>query len=218
MDADGKLFDMELDPNQTKACELRTDTERDVFERLKSGMDTWRKEVLQGGKLPSDDRPIPIGYAALPITHLPARDGIGTGRIQRSAPAPNSSYFVNWRSSEDFVEWDVRVETEGWYRVSIDHTCPETSVGASLELRLGEARLEKKIEAAWDPPLYSDQDTIERPKAESRMKPFRTLEFGKIKLPQGEGKLQLRATMVPGGTVIDLRRLTLELELADAPK
>lgn len=211
MDSDGKLFDMEQDPNQTKACALDTDSERVAAERLRSGMAAWKNEVLLGGKLPMDDRPIPVGHLALPITHLPARDGIAQGAIRRSAPAPNSSYFVNWQSADDYIEWNVHVETEGVYRVAIDYTCPETSLGTVLQLQFGDARLEKKIDVVWDPPLYDDQDTIERPKAESRMKPFRHWEIGEIRLPRGEGRLQLRASMVPMGTVIDLRRLSLEL-------
>lgn len=218
LDADGKLFDMELDPNQTKACELASEAERGVFERLQSGVDKWKKEVLQGGKLPKDMRPIPVGYSPLPITHLPTRDGIGTGAIRRSAPAPNSSYFVNWKSIDDYVEWSVLVENAGTYRASIDFTCPESSVGAVLQLTFGSERVEKRLETAWDPPLYDHQDTIERPKAESRMKPFHALDLGKIVLTEGEGKLQLRALSVPNGTVIDLRRLTLEYEPGDAPK
>lgn len=218
MDAEGKLFDMELDPNQNNACELNSELERTAFERLKSGIANWKMEVLQGGKLPTDTRPIPIGYSPLPITHLPARDAIGTGAIRRSAPAPNSSYFVNWKSIEDHIEWNVQVENQGTYRVSIDFTCPPTSVGTILQLRFGNDRLDKKIETAWDPPLFDDQDTIERPKAESRMKPFQTLELGEITLHEGEGKLQLRAVSIPDGTVIDLRRLTLEHVPRDATK
>lgn len=218
MDSDGKLFDMEMDPNQNKACELTSEAERIAFERLESGIRAWKEEVLQGGKLPKDSRPIPIGYSPLPITHLPARDGIGTSAIRRSAPAPNSSYFVNWQSTDDHIEWNVSVENQGTYRAAIDFTCPQSSVGAVLQLAFGSARLEKKLESAWDPPLYDDQDTIERPKAESRMKPFQTLELGKIVLSKGEGKLQLRAMSIPDGTVIDLRRLTLEYEPSDAPR
>ncbi len=218
MDSDGKLFDMEMDPNQNKACELTSEAERIAFERLESGMRVWKEEVLQGGKLPKDSRPIPVGNSPLPITHLPARDGIGTGAIRRSAPAPNSSYFVNWQSVDDYIEWNVSVENQGTYRVAIDFTCPQSSVGAVLQLAFGNSLLEKKLQTAWDPPLYEDQDTIERPKAESRMKPFQTLELGKIRLSKGEGKLQLRAVSIPDGTVIDLRRLTLEYEPSDAPK
>lgn len=41
------------------------------------------------------------------------------------------------------------------------------------------------------------------------MKDFRTLDLGQITLPAGKGALTLRATDIPGATVMDVRRVTL---------
>ena len=43
------------------------------------------------------------------------------------------------------------------------------------------------------------------------MKEFRNLELGQIKLAAGIGELKLRATDIPGETVMDVRRITLTL-------
>ena len=63
----------------------------------------------------------------------------------------------------------------------------------------------------WDPPLNTNQDTLPRHPAESQMKEFRSLELGTIDLPEGPGELTLKALEIPGGSVMDLRRLTLTL-------
>jgi hypothetical protein len=43
------------------------------------------------------------------------------------------------------------------------------------------------------------------------MKPFKNLKLGVIHFQKGAGPLTLRALNVPGGSVMDLRRLTLTL-------
>lgn len=203
LDAGGKLFDMVDDPGQTKAVD-----KPEITARLAAAVAAWRKDV---GTLPPDDRPYPVGFREFPITPLPARDGLPRGGVRRSASAPNCSYFVNWRTAEDSITWDVEVATAGLYRVEIDYTVPPADAGATIELSLGESKLSGAVEPGWDPPLYDNQDNIPRPAAESRMKEFRPLALGLIRLATGRGLLTLRALKIPGGSVMDLRRLTLTL-------
>src|SRR5205823_1205595 len=81
-----------------------------------------------------DDRSYPVGYAEMPMTQLPARDGVPHGGVKRSASAPNCSYFVNWTSLDDSMTWDVEVHSAGTYEVAIDYTCPAADAGATVEL------------------------------------------------------------------------------------
>ena len=60
--------------------------------------------------------------------------------------------------------------------------------------------------------FYKNQDTIPRPKAESPAKEFRPLKLGTIRLEKGRGLLSLRALEIPGGSVMDVRRVTLTLK------
>ncbi|NDA66473.1 MAG: N-acetylgalactosamine 6-sulfate sulfatase, partial [Verrucomicrobia bacterium] len=144
-------------------------------------------------------------------TPLPARDGVAHGDIRRSAGAPNSSYFVNWKSPTDSITWDIDVHTTGEYDVTILYTCPEADAGATVELSFNGSRLSGKVAPGWNPPLYTNQDTIPRPLVESQMKEFRPLKLGTIKLASGRGQLTLRATEVPGRSVMDLRQVMLTL-------
>ena len=63
----------------------------------------------------------------------------------------------------------------------------------------------------WDPPLYTNQDTLPRPAAESKLKEFRPLNLGSVRLEKGRGQLTLRATEIAGKTVMDMRQVTLTL-------
>ncbi len=218
LDRDGQLFDMQTDPGQSTPVNER---EPAVVARLKKAVADWSAETLTPSRSANaapratrnalDPRPISVGHPEFPVTLLPARDGEPRGQIQRSSPAPNCSYFVNWTRPDDEMVWRIDVQTAGRYAASIDYTCPLQDAGATIELSLGESRLTGKVEPGWDPPLYTNQDTLPRPPAESQMKEFRTLSLGEIQLEAGQGPLVLKALNVPGQSVMDVRRVTLVL-------
>jgi hypothetical protein len=158
-----------------------------------------------------DARPLTVGYREFPITMLPARDAEARGNVERSASAPNSSFFVNWTSKDDSMVWLLDVNTEGRYNVMVDYTCKLPDVGSTVEFSFKGSRLTGKVDTGWDPPLYTNQDTLPRPAGESQMKEFRTLELGQMDLASGVGELTLRAIDIPGASVMDVRRITLTL-------
>ena len=210
---------MQTDPGQTTPVNTE---QPEVAQRLIEAVRDWRTEMLEsvtqndGGQLSKDrksvdSRPFPVGYLEFPRTWLPARDGEPQGGIQRSARAPNCSYFVNWTSTDDAMVWDVDVRTSGTYAVELLYTCPTADVGSTIELSFGDSRATGKVGPSWDPPLYTNQDTLPRPAAESTMKEFRPLDLGTIQLHQGRGRLTLRAREIPGRYVMDVRGVTLTL-------
>jgi hypothetical protein len=225
LDNTGQLFDMIADPAQMTPITNKNPT---LAAQLTGAVAAWREEMYpsetrdpspvlekqgkkKGGGNAVDPRPLPVGFREFPITMLPARDGDPRGEVQRSSNAPNCSYFVNWKSTEDKLVWLLDVETAGRYDVSIDYTCPVPDAGSTVELSFQKSRLTGKVTPGWDPPLYTNQDTLPRPHGESQMKEFRTLPLGKMILEKGEGPLILRALEIPGGSVMDLRRITLTL-------
>lgn len=118
---------------------------------------------------------------------------------------------MNGKTPEDRITWDIEVHTTGTYDVVIDYTCPVRDTGAVIELSFNQNTVTGKVSPGWDPPLNTNQDTIARPPAESQMKEFRPLALGAMKLQQGRGQLTLRALQVPGGSVMDVRRVNLTL-------
>lgn len=225
LDDQGQLFDMLADPGQTTPI---TDREPEIVARLKSAVVAWRQDVFAksrpevsvaktkgqqkaAGGNAVDPRPIPVGYREFPITMLPARDGEPRGGVRRSSPAPNCSYFVNWTSKEDSMVWLLDVHTTGRYEVVIDYTCPEADVGSLVELSSRDSRLAGRVTSGWNPPLYTNQDTLPRPHGESSMKEFRPLKLGEITLKKGQAPLTLRALEIPGKSIMDVRRVTLTL-------
>lgn len=217
LDNQGQLFDMIADPGQTKAVQAE---QKAIADKLTAAASVWRKDMgLDGPRAAPgksiDPRPIPVGYRKFPRTWLPARDAEPQGEIKRSASAPNSSYLVNWKRKEDSIVWEIDVNTAGKYDVEILYTCPVDAAGSTIELSHLTSKLTGRVTPGWDPPLFTNQDTIPRPPAESKMKEFKSLRLGTIELKPGRGPLTLRATEIPGSEVMHLRAMTLTLEPID---
>ena len=232
LDNAGQLFDMIADPGQTIAI---NEKEPALAATLADAVQDWKRKVFStpansanrnekgkgAGKRAAnrsgvDPRPIPVGYKEFPITMLPARDGEPHGGVKRSSGAPNCSYFVNWTRKGDSMVWSLAVHTTGRYEATIDYTCPVADAGSTVELSFGDSRVTGKVQPGWDPPLYTNQDTLPRPPGESQMKEFRTLSLGEMSLEAAQGPLILRALDIPGGSVMDVRRVTLTLMEGEA--
>ena len=218
LDNAGNLFDMIADPGQTTPIQAK---QPDLAKELTNAVAAWRKElgiatpVGGKGKGPGsgvDPRPLAIGYREFPITMLPARDGEPRGEMRRSSKAPNSSYFVNWTKPTDSAVWNIDVVTAGTYIVTLDYACAAADVGSNLELSFEGTLLKGKVSEAFDSPLKIEQDTITRPDGESVMRDFRTMTLGEVRLEPGKGELRLRATDIPGKSVMELRRVTMTLK------
>jgi arylsulfatase A-like enzyme len=211
LDANGRLYDLTEDPGQDVDLSQGTPAQMHEAAVLQREVAIWSQDVLEEIQGP-DERPYPVGYPEFPRTFLPARDGIAQGGVQRSARAPNCSFYTNWTSTEDAITWDVEVATPGLYNVEIYYTCPAADVGATIELSLLGQTCSATVEEAFDPPLIDDMDRVQRG-SESYVKDFRPLDMGTLDLPAGRSTLTLKATDIPGATVADVRAVMLLLQV-----
>ena len=207
LDADSRLYDMFADPGQRR--DVAADNPQQAA-RLQQAVADWRRDVLAEAA-PADDRPFPIGHPEQPVADLPARDGVPHGHIQRSAQAPNASYFTNWKSADDSITWPIEVATAGRYEAIMEYACPAADLGAEIELACGDARWTAKITAAHDPPLHgAEHDRV--PRVESYAKDFRPLSLGVAALPAGRATLTLRAKKIPANQAAELGAVKLILQ------
>jgi hypothetical protein len=162
-------------------------------------------------ELTQEQRPFTVGYRAFPLTQLPARDGMAHGKIKRSSPAPNCSFFTHWVSPQDSITWDIEVATAGRYEAVVYYTCAAADVGSQVELSFAGNRVEAIVTEANDPPLVGAADDRVPRQAESYVKDFKPLRLGEIRLDSGRGELTLRALKVAGKQVMDVRAIYLKL-------
>ncbi len=201
LDADGALFDMVADPGQDRDIAAEAP---EAAARLRKAQQDWASEMLP--QVGPDERPYPVGYSK--FTYLPARDGTSAGGIKRSSIHPNCSFFTNWTSTGDQMNWDVEVAQPGEYEASLYYTCKPANTGSIVELSLGESRVQAKIGQPNDPPLIGEAwDRAKR--TESFVKDFQPLILGKLNLARGKGVLKLMALNVAGKEVAEIRYVTL---------
>jgi arylsulfatase A-like enzyme len=199
LDTQGKLFDLHADPGQRKDV---AEQHAEEAERLRKAVADWKQNVKS--ELEPGDRPFLIGHPEYRYTQIPARDGTAHGGIQRSNRFPNNSYFMNWKSLDDRITWPVQVNAAGDYEVEIYYSCPKGDVGSTIELSLGNSRLVGMVSKPHDPPVRgAEHDRVKR--QESYVKEFQPMKLGTIHLEKGRGELTLRATAIPGSSVMDFR-------------
>ena len=202
MDTNGQLFDIPADPGQ------RTDVAEqhpDIATELQQALDAKTTEILE--ELGEDERGFPVGYKQL--TLLPARDGITQGTVKRSNRYPNASFFLEWSDKDDRIRWDIDVLEASEYEAVVYYACPESDLGATVELSFLDASLSAKITGAHDPPVIGpDHDRV--PRQESVTKDFQPMTLGKIQLAKGRGQLTLRATDIPGKQAMEVHSITLK--------
>ncbi len=205
LDYHGKLYDMLEDPGQYKAI---NDKAPEAAAALKEIAAKWRAEMLVDYGKEFDDRPFVIGYPGAKISQIPARDGVNQGGIKRSNKFPNDSYFTNWTSLEDSIDWHCEVGQTGNYRVELFYTCPRADIGSTIELSFNDSRLTGKVRLPHDPPEEGMlEDRV--PRMESYTKDFKRITLGEVRLEKGKGTMRLRALEIPGSQVMDFRLMLL---------
>lgn len=200
LDNRGHLFDIGADPGQRTNIAAKHPAE---VERLKEVANSYQAEIAGYDQ---DERPFLLGHEVYRYTQLPARDAKGSGNIRRSNRFPNCSFLSNWTSTEEKITMDLEVAASGNYAVDLQYACQPEDVGALVELRVGDSKLQFKITEPHDVPLRGQEnDRVER--AESYVKDFKTVRVGTMKLEKGAGPLELVALEIPGREVMDFRLL-----------
>ncbi len=204
LDQAGKLFDIAKDRGQHTDVAAKHPQEA---ARLQKAL-AEHKAAMDRDKARYKDRPFTVGFAR--STTLPARDGIAHGTIQRSAKAPNNSFFKNWTSEDDSSTWSVEVGEAGVYQATVYYTCAKGDVGATIRLAMDGAvsAAEAKVVKAFDPPLY-DKSKERVEKSHYFVKDFKPLKLGTLNLAKGHGLLRLTAPKIVGSQAIDVHSIEL---------
>ncbi len=198
------LYDMKNDPNQIKDVKAEFP---DQYEKLLSWKKDWEKNVLS--EMPKQDkRPFIIGHPSMKLTILPSSEANGKGNIIRSNKHPNSSYFKQWRNSEDEIIWDVEVEEKGTFEVELYYACSKDNVGSTVKLEFNGNKLIGKIKEANEKEL-TGMEHDRTPRDESYTKDFIPMKLGKLQLEKGQGQLRLNAVLLKKADDLELSLITL---------
>ena len=200
LDYKGRLYDMRNDPGQRTMVNQEFPA---VFEGMQEVVDQFRTDIM--GELGKDERPFVIGHPDVTWSQVPARDGTAHGGIKRSNKFPNCSYFLNWKSTDDFISWDIELSQSGIYEVELWYACPRKDLGAEIQLSFNGKSLKSKIVREVDPPLLKGFDR--KPRMEGYVKKFEPMIMGQVQLTKGSGQLKLEALKIPKDQAMEFRLL-----------
>ena len=200
---DGQLYDIENDSGEKVDVSKKHPL---IAQKMKNKLQEITRDVVKEFK---KNRPFVITHPDSQFSQLPARDAKATGALKRSSRHPNCSYWHNWKSMDEYVYWDAKVEAEGDYEAVVYYTCKDGDQGSVLELSFSGESIEAKVGEAHDPPLKG-MDEDHDPRKGSYVKDFKPLNMGIINLKKGKGLLKLKALKKPGEGLIDFRLLTLK--------
>jgi len=202
---EGELHDIESDRGQqVDLSEELPDVKAELVRAAEEFVAQKEQELPQ-----VDERPFYLGHPAMKFTQIPARDGTAHGNIKRSNKYPNCSFFTNWISLEDSITWSVEVPESGKFRVKLYYTCKEGDEGSTFQLSVGPSVLNAQINEPHDPPLKGMEEDL-APRIESYVKDWKVIDIGTLDLQVGKAPMVLKATDMPGGSVMDFRLLLFE--------
>jgi arylsulfatase A-like enzyme len=204
LDHENYLYDMVNDPGQTTDV---SEVFPEIASELIQAKEQYHQELV--ATFPAtDQRPFTVGHPEYGFTHLPARDAIAKGNIQRSNRWPNCSFYTNWTQQDDYIYWDVEIIESGFFEAVIYYTLEPENTGTRMQLSFGGSMLDIGEFEAHDPPLEGmEYDRIKR--EESYVKDFKPLIAGSLYLEKGKGKLMLEVLNITGNKTIDFRQLIL---------
>ena len=204
LDSKGKLYDLKSDIGQQKDVSKKYP---EITAQLRKEVQEWEAEMKK--ELDQPKRPFPLGHSDSVFTQVPARDAKSHGGLKRSNKFPNCSYFGNWKSKEDFLTWDVDVQTAGNYSVQLWYACGKDAVGTKLKLSAGKSSVVNKISKP-NPVKDKGMEHDRVPRKESYVKDFIPMDLGTIQLAKGPSELKLEALEIPGEEAIEFRLLFFE--------
>jgi len=205
LDSQGRLFDIEKDPGQTRnVAKLHQDVTAKLLKQAAEYGNQMRAHFKANA-----NRPFTVGYGQ--STTLTARDGVEHGTIRRSVKSPNNSFFTHWTKVDDSITWDIDVGKAGDYDAIVHYTCAAGDQGVTVRLSMSTGgSVQAQVTEVFDPPLY-DKSKERVAKSHYFVKDFKPLNLGVIKLTKGRGVLKLDALNIKGARVIDVHSVDLVL-------
>ena len=198
-----ELYDMQAEPHQTQNIAAR---EPELTRTLADAYTRWFADVTRHIQ-PAP--PIPVGYPAGGTVVLNAPEARFTGGIAyKEGHGWAHDWLTNWTTPTDTIQWTLNANQSARYVAWLQYTCPPESVGAAVQLSVGNEFVTTKITRPFNPPLLPSPDRVVR--KEAYEKPWARLRLGILTIPKGQNQLVLRATAVPGAEAAEVKAIVLE--------
>ncbi len=202
------LFDMTADPGEQHNIARREPELTNAFIRETAQLSAHAAR-LNAAYPPA----IPVGYDEWPEVRLPGHEATlyvatenGIGYVESNGWA--NDWITNWVDSTSYPFWWIDVVADAEYEISIDYTCAEKNLGTEFYIKIDDQSVKGAITAAFDPEPIHSPDRF--PRKEVYEKEWKTLTVGRMTIPKGTHRLELRAFTIPGEQAMDVKTVRIK--------
>ncbi len=197
-----QLFDMDTDPGEQS--DIAAD-HPEVVQQLSREYDAWFADATAAG---FDRIPVPVGHPERAEVELQAPEAFFAGDVHfRGKKGWANDWITGMESPNDYAWWDIDVVREGTYEITLMYHCPESDVGSTVQVEIGEETVAATVSEAFDPEPVPSPDRVER--GEVYEYEWAPLTVGEVGLKPGRQELAVKATEIPGEAAMDLMSVRL---------
>jgi arylsulfatase A len=195
-----ELYDMDTDPGQQHDIAGQSP---EMTRRLAAAYEAWYADVTSSGVEPP---PVPVGYPSAEVVAIQGEDAKLHGDLKFNYIAGWAhDSIVNWRSKDDYVEWNIDVLRPGRYAVTLMYSCPQADTGSRMQIEIGTQRAEATVTQAHDP-LVLDKKRVST-SGPVECKEWAPLKFEPVELEAGRATIVTRARSIPGKQAMELKEV-----------
>ncbi|MEO7650779.1 MAG: sulfatase-like hydrolase/transferase, partial [Bryobacteraceae bacterium] len=210
-----ELYDLQNDPGEKRNIAAANP---EVAREMRGQFDTWFADVTRGKTF----QPAPIevgGPYENPIdllaswahirgtssgwSHTDAHEFPEAAANEGKKAEESTNYTFaaydwdtidTWRKPGESAHWNIHVATAGEYEVTLVYGCDREDAGGEFQVTVGAARLSASVHGTPSRNIFEPH------------------VLGKVKLPKGPAKLEVRVLSAPGKELMTLNRVRLLLK------
>ncbi len=182
----GQLYDLKADPGEEhNLAEQHPEAARELREVFLK----WFAEVTANQEYVRV--PIEVGRDDENPVEIDVTWGDPTGKVTPKYQHYNRDGIENWTRAGEAVRWKIDVVKPGRYEIVFNYGCDPADGGSTLQLSVGEARIDMTIESTGGRMIWMDR------------------VMGAIDLVSGPATLEITAKTVAGREAVVLHRIWL---------
>ncbi len=181
---DTALFNLQNDPYQLKNI---IGQQKNISDALIRAYKNWYEEAIGEGV---DPEPITIDDHMDIDIDFPAHEAdLSEGLDFAGTMGWANDWIINWDSGKDSISWDIQVESDCSYKVSLLYACKQKDIGSKLLLKTKSSQTPIRISQADEGILVDNPDRVIRKEVQERK--WGVLEAGILRLSETDSTISI---------------------------
>ncbi|MBD3352280.1 MAG: hypothetical protein GF364_12405 [Candidatus Lokiarchaeota archaeon] len=151
---------------------------------------------------------IPIGYKESQLVRLPATHCKFHGNLRFEGYGFYYDWITNWKSTDDYVTWEINVVKEGQYEIWFKYSCKKKYIGSLIQIEVDNQILNSVLDRAFKSKKIKRPDRIIR--YEEHERTWGMFKVGTLKLTCGQKTFKVSFKEIPRKYAIELYEVQIK--------